>query len=121
MRAGPIVAGTILLIIGIAAAIGGGMMKSAADYCLDMRCDGSGEAFALGVFGNGIFLGGALAGLAGIGLIVAGVVTDARPRVVPLQAAAPMRACPSCTAATPQDARYCTHCGTAIAPILARR
>lgn len=120
MRAGPIVAGTILLILGVAAAIGGGMMKTAADYCLDIRCDGSGEAFAFGVVGRGIFLGGAIAGLAGIGLIVAGVVTDARPRVVPVETA-PMRACPSCTAATPRGARYCTRCGTAIALILTRR
>lgn len=121
MRAGPIVAGSILLVIGIAAAVVGGGMKSAADYCLDARCDDSGEAFMFGVVGNGIFLGGALAGLAGIGLVVAGVVAEPKARAVPVNGAPPTRACPSCEAQTPASSKYCIACGTAIAPVLVRR
>ena len=119
MRAGPIVAGAILLVVGLAAAIGGGMMKSAAEYCLDARCDDSGEAFMLGVVGNGIFLGGALAGLAGIGLVVAGVVAEPKARVVPVSGAPAMRPCPSCNEPTPTTSKYCIACGCAIAPVLA--
>lgn len=121
MRAGPIIAGAILLVVGTAAAVGGGMMKSAADYCLDVRCPESGEAFALGVAGNGIFLGGALVGLAGIGLVVAGIVTDAGARTIPVNGPPAMRACPSCSEPTPASSKYCVSCGTAIAPVLAAR
>jgi hypothetical protein len=32
--------------------------------------------------------------------------------------AAATRPCPACEAQTPRDARYCSACGTAIAPIV---
>lgn len=120
MRAGPIIAGSILLLVGVAGTVGGGFMRSMGDLCIEMRCDGMDEALMLTVVGNAVFLGGALAGLAGIGLIVAGIVTEPKARTIPVEGAPTTRPCPNCSAAAAFDARYCSSCGSAIAPIAAR-
>ncbi|HET6404095.1 MAG TPA: hypothetical protein VFH78_05570 [Candidatus Thermoplasmatota archaeon] len=118
MRVGPILAGSFLLLVGLAAVVAGGMMKSFGDACVQMRCD-DGEAYFAGMLGSGALLGGALAGLAGIGLIVAGVIAQPTARQIPVQQAAASRPCPQCAADAPRTARYCPSCGTAIAPVLA--
>lgn len=121
MRAGPIIAGSILLVVGLAGVMGGGIMESIGDLCGASRCD-SDEALMWGVIGNGVFLAGALVGLAGIGLIVAGVVSEKplRPAANVVVATPPVstRPCPNCNAEGPRSAKFCAGCGAAIAPVL---
>lgn len=118
MRVGPIVAGSLLLIVGLAATIGGGFVRSAGESCIEMRCGDAEETMMFRAAGDAAFLGGALSGLAGIGLIVAGVMTDPKARKVPVSTAPLTRECPNCSAATPVSARYCPSCGCAIAPTI---
>ena len=135
MRTGPIVTGVILLIIGIGVVIGGapilGMGQTANEYCGNDpwgRCGGA-EAEAGAMFvsmGMAMMWGGGILALAGIGLIVAGVVAE--PKVKPQPAAvaspvpvtSPTRPCPSCSVTMANDARYCSSCGAAVAPVRPR-
>ena len=133
MRTGPIVTGVILLIVGVGIVIGGapilGMGQTANEYCGNDpwgRCGGA-EAEAGAMFvsmGYAMLWGGGLVALAGIGLIVAGVVAEpkVKPQTIPVAAppVAATRPCPSCSAPAATDAKYCASCGAAIAPVRPR-
>jgi len=118
MRVGPILAGSFLLLVGLAAVVAAHLHARVAERLHHAARD-DGEAYFAGMLGSGALLGGALAGLAGIGLIVAGVIAQPTARQIPVQQAAASRPCPQCAADAPRTARYCPSCGTAIAPVLA--
>ena len=132
MRTGLVVTGVILLILGIGTVIGGapilGMGQTANDYCGSNPFNScGGDDVAAGAMfvsmGYAMMWGGGLLALAGIGLLVAGILAEpkAKPQSVPVAApAASTRPCPACSAPAAADAKYCPSCGAAIAPVRPR-
>ena len=133
MRTGIVVTGVVLLVMGIGVVIGGapilGMGQTANDYCGNNPFNSCGgdeiEAGAMFVsMGYAMMWGGGLLALAGIGLLVAGVMAEpkVKPTTVPVAAApAPTtRPCPACGVTAATDAKYCASCGAAIAPVRPR-
>ncbi|HUR69275.1 MAG TPA: hypothetical protein VM370_08510 [Candidatus Thermoplasmatota archaeon] len=122
MRGWVIGIGAFLLLVGIAMTVGGATMDAIGEECQRQRCD-DGELFVVGAVGGGLFTGGMLLSLAGIGLIIAGIVAAEKPRLPPAHSvpiAVPARPCPACGASGLADARYCAACGAAVAPVLTR-
>lgn len=75
MRAAPLLTGTILLLLGLGATVTGGYMKDIGDACIQARCDAD-EVVVFGAWGQGVFGGGFLLGIAGIALLVVGFLPD---------------------------------------------
>lgn len=114
MRAGVVIVGSILLAIGVVAAGGGGAARSVGEACVQMRC-GDNEPYFIGMIGTGALYAGIVLGLAGVGIVIAGILAEPRSRVVPVQARA--RPCPACGASLASGARACAACGAAVAPV----
>jgi hypothetical protein len=117
MRAGVVITGAFLLAIGFVLVGAGAGMRSVADECARIRCDDGGETLFMGALGTGLLYPGMLLGLAAIGIIVAGVLAEARAKNVPVVAASSARPCPSCERPLASDAKYCASCGASVAPL----
>ena len=120
MRVGPIIVGSILLLVGLLSAAAGGAMRDVADICMRASdCDND-LAFTL-FLGGPLLYGGMMLALAGLGILVAGILAQPPARegkTIPVEAA-DARACPACGEMGPAKARYCASCGAAVARTLA--
>lgn len=80
MRVVPVVIGSLLVIVALAAVFAGAFMADIGDVCESARCDDS-DALFMGAIGQGTRTAGWLLGLAGIGVLVAGMLAT-RPEQV---------------------------------------